>query len=75
MIYTDTHTHEILCKARELNLFCYLGKCQKTDTTPPGKGTTTKLETFYLSVGMLALHPKDPFVNILQDKLEIPDET
>lgn len=58
-----------------MNLFWYLGKCLKTDTAAPGTGTTTKLETFYLSVGMSALLPKNPFVNILLDKLVIPDET
>lgn len=73
--YTLTHTHESLYKARKLNLFWYLGKCLKTDTTAPRTGTTTKLETFYLSVGMSALLPKNPFVNILLDKLVIPDET
>ena len=71
MIYTDTHAHmqKILYKAR-----VYLKKCLKMDTSSSGTGTTTKLETFYLSLGMLTLHLKGPFVNILQDKLVIPDE-
>lgn len=58
-----------------MNLFWFLGKCPQTDTAAPGTDTTTKLETFYLSVGILSLHPKDPFVNILEEKLVMPDET
>ena len=77
VIYTDTHlhTHKSLYKDRKLNLFWYLGKCLKPDIAAPRTGTTIKLETFYLSVGTSALLPKNPFVNILLDKLVIPDET
>ena len=73
--YTLTHTHKSLYKAGKLNLFWYLGKYLKPDTAAPRTGTTIKLETFYLSVGTSALLPKNPFVNILLDKLVIPDET
>ena len=73
--YILTHTHKSLYKAGKLNLFWYLGKYLKPDTAAPRTGTTIKLETFYLSVGTLALLPKNPFVNILLDKLVIPDET
>lgn len=59
-----------------LYLFCYLGKWLKPGTTAPGTGRyTTKQEDFFLSEGILTLHPRDPFVNILQDKLAISDET
>lgn len=52
MLYVYMYMCKILCKSRELNLPWYLGKCLKTDTISPGIGTTIKLETFYLSVGI-----------------------
>lgn len=51
-VYVYKHIHKILYKARELNLPWYLGKCLKIDAIAPETGINTKLETFYLSVGI-----------------------